>query len=245
MKTLAFACQKGGVAKTTTTTTTASLFAREGKRVVVIDLDPQQNATEILLPELPRKTILNVLQGETLKEVLCSSDFGSILPSDAFLSDSSIKALSDLQSIIKALNRGFDYCLIDCPPSLGKLTVSALTCSDYAVICTSALPAGYSATIATAETIQGIQKKGNKRLQISGILPTRVNLRTGVTRAYIDSLQTVAEGYNTVCFSPVRESVVMVESQMMNQPIYTYASKAPITQDYEKYFAELKERIKA
>lgn len=245
MKTLAFACQKGGVAKTTTTTTTAALFTREGKRVVIIDLDPQRNATEIALPDPPRYTVLDALQGMDPRSALQSSEFGFILASDAFLSDSSIKALSDLQSIIKALSRGFDYCLIDCPPSLGKLTVSALTCADYAVICTSALPAGYNATIATAETIQGIRERGNKGLQIAGILPTRVNLRTGVTRAYIDSLQGVAAGYNTVCFSPVRESVVMVESQIMNQPIYTYASKAPITQDYEKYFAELKERIKA
>ena len=186
-----------------------------------------------------------MLRGRDARNTLEPSEFGSILASDAFLSDGSIKALSDLADVIKAYSRGFDYCIIDCPPSLGKLTVSALTCSDYAVICTSALPAGYSATIATAETVKGIQKGRSSALQIAGILPTRVNMRTGVTRAYIDSLKTVAEGYNTVCFSPVRESVIMVESQMMNQPVFDYASKAPITQDYEKYFAELKERIKA
>ena len=245
MKTISFACQKGGVAKTTTATTTAALLTREGKKVVVIDLDPQRNATEIVLPEPPQHTILDVLRGRDARNTLEPSEFGFILASDAFLSDGSIKALSDLADVIKAYSRGFDYCIIDCPPSLGKLTVSALTCSDYAVICTSALPAGYSATIATAETVKGIQKGRSSALQIAGILPTRVNMRTGVTRAYIDSLKTVAEGYNTVCFSPVRESVIMVESQMMNQPVFDYASKAPITQDYEKYFAELKERIKA
>ena len=245
MKTLSFVCQKGGVAKTTTATTTAALLTREGKRVVIIDLDPQRNATEIALPDPPKHTILDVLQGSDAKQALQASEFGSVLASDAFLSDGSIKALSDLEAIVRAYKRGFDYCLIDCPPSLGRLTVSALTCADYAVICTSALPAGYSATIATAETIQGVQKGRGSKLQIAGILPTRVNMRTGVTRAYIDSLRSVAAGYNTVCFSPVRESVVMVESQMMNQPIFAYASKAPITQDYEKYFAELKERIRA
>lgn len=240
---LCFCCQKGGTGKSTTATTVAAALTKEGKSSVLIDIDQQCNGTSVMLPEPPRHTITEVLSGKiSALEAVQSSDFGSILPSAETLRDSSITTPDQLKRIVEALQERFDYVIFDCPPNLGKMTVAALLASNFAIICTTSSPFGYQAAIKTLETVEGVQAK-NPGLKVAGILPT-MTTRATLTKAYLDSLGTVAAGNKTILFSPVRQGVSVPESQLLHKSIFDYAPRSNQAADYSRFYQELKGRIK-
>ena len=242
-KTICFACRKGGVAKSTTATTTAAALAKEGNSVVLVDADPQANSTAVMLAVPPKHTVTEVLAGKiTPLQAVESSPFGSILPSGETLRESSITSPEQLKRVVDALHKQYDYVIIDSPPSLGKLTVAAMIACDVVIVCTTPQPMGYDASIATLQTVETVRNTKNHKLKTGGILPTMIT-RSTLSRAYLESLQTVADGHNTICFDPIRLSVSIQESQLLHEPIFSYAPKSNPAQDYARFYNQLKERL--
>ena len=226
-KIIAIANQKGGVAKTSSTIANASLVSQQ-KSCLVIDLDPQGNLTdglgvrEIVEDQLTAYNLLDARQDPNA--IILSTQWGiDLIPADIGLAqkESELTAAPDSHYILKEqLSKlvQYDYILIDCPPSLGRLTYSALTAADLVLIpvqCQYFSAKGYKQLLST---IQAVQLRSNPALRILGVLPTMSD-NTNISKGALASLSKV-EG--VVVFDSVPRSIKFTESQLAGTPIDRY-----------------------
>jgi chromosome partitioning protein len=191
VRVIAIANQKGGVGKTTTCVNLAASLAATKRRVLMIDLDPQGNATMgtgIAKSELERSSY-DVLMGQSsIAEALVPSPQGeyNVLPANQELAAAEVELLGldrrefKLRDALEACKANFDYVLIDCPPSLNMLTVNALCAADRVLIpmqCEYFALEGLSALV---DTIEKIRESANPKLEIHGILRTMFDPRNNL-----------------------------------------------------------------
>ena len=191
-RTIAIVNQKGGVGKTTTSVNLAASMANYGKRVLMVDMDAQGNATMgcgIDKNQL-EDTVLDVLTGDTdIGKVIqrCESAKFDVLPANADLTAAEVELLnvpgreSRLRYALARVKANYDYIIIDCPPALSMLTINALAASDGVIIpmqCEYYALEGLSALI---NTIQQINKSVNPALVVEGILRTMYDTRNSLT----------------------------------------------------------------
>ena len=246
---LSLANQKGGVGKTTTTINLGAAMAELGKRILLVDFDPQ-GALSVGLGINPMSidlTIYNLLLDKTVEpeQVVMKTQIPDveILPSNIDLSAAEIVLVSEVareQALKRALNllrNRYDYILIDCPPSLGLLTVNALTASDGVVI---PLECEYFALRGMAlllDTVDKVRDRLNPDLRLEGIIPTMFDGRTlhgrevleRVRSAFGDSL------YKTV----IRRTIRFAEAPVAGEPILTYATESKGASDYRSLAKEV------
>jgi chromosome partitioning protein len=189
MKIISVVNQKGGVGKTTTTWNTAACLSELGYKVLMIDFDPQSSLTicqGIEPDEITklRKSIYNVLMGSVdINETIIGLDNYYLVPSTIDLAAAEIELSSKigkeyvLLKNLKKIKFDFDYILIDCPPSLGNLTVNALAASDGAIIPMACEFLSYRGIKLLEDTLSQV-KEINSRLEVYGILPTMFDSRT-------------------------------------------------------------------
>jgi chromosome partitioning protein len=226
-KIIAIANQKGGVAKTTTTIVKASLISHQ-ESCLVVDLDSQANLTdglgvrEINDEQLTSYNLFNPRQKPD--SVIVSTQWGiDLIPSDIGLAQKEAELIAEPDShyILKEqLGKlvQYNYILIDCPPSLGRLTYSALTAADLILIpvqCQYFSTKGYKQLL---NTIQAVQMRSNPALRILGVLPTMFDT-TNISKGALISLSKVEE---VKVFEPVPKSVKFTESQLAGIPIDRY-----------------------
>lgn len=190
-KIIAFANQKGGVGKTTTCVNVASYMAAMGKKVLLIDMDPQGNATSGVGIEKTSstKTIYNVIDGDAIiDEVILSTDIPNLdfIPATVDLAGAEIDLvqLPNRENIIKnrlaRVRNKYDYIFIDCPPSLGLLTVNALTCCDSIVIPIQCEFYALEGLTQLMNTIKLVKKHLNSALDIEGVVLTMKDSRSNL-----------------------------------------------------------------
>jgi len=233
MKTVAVANQKGGCGKTTTTVNLATAFAVAGRRVLLIDLDPQAHAT-IGLGQDPESLDLTVYDvftdlGVTASMAAVKSNVEGldVLPSNILLSGIEFELASKegreyiLGNKLSDVNGTYDICLIDCSPSLSLLTLNALVASNEVIIPVQTHYYALEGLRQLLETIDIVKKRFNNNLDIRGILLTFVEPRTKLSRQVQRQMR---EFFGDLVFDTViHKDVRLAEAPSAHEPVFTYA----------------------
>jgi chromosome partitioning protein len=236
MRTVAVANQKGGCGKTTTTVNLATAFAVLGKRVLLIDLDPQAHATIGLGqdPEDLEQTVYNLFVDASVTASMVAVDSVverlAILPSNILLSgiEFELSMLEGreyvLSNRLSEVNGSYDMCLIDCSPSLSLLTLNALVASDEVIIPVQTHYYALEGLRQLLETIDIVKKRFNSNLEILGLLLTFVESRTKLSRQVQRQMR---EFFGDLVFDTViHKDVRLAEAPSAHEPVYTYAPKS-------------------
>jgi chromosome partitioning protein len=246
-KVYAFANQKGGVGKTTTAVNLAACLAEAGERALVIDLDPQANATSGLGMSANGSSSYDLLDGAPLAELVKPTAFENLflVPSKPELAGAAVE-LSRRDDgdryLAQALEHtdGFDFVLLDCPPSLGPLTVNALAAADRVIV---PVQAEYYALEGLAQLVQSInliKARLNPRLEIAGVLLTMAD---GRTRLSADVEAEVRRHFGELVFTAVvPRSVRVAEAPSHGLPVTHYDRRSRGAEAYWKVAMELVER---
>ncbi|HYH37559.1 MAG TPA: AAA family ATPase [Azospirillum sp.] len=225
--------QKGGVAKTTTCVNVAWLLGRAGRRVLLIDCDPQANATVHLgidphEQELAKATLTHALRSTTrpMREFVSPVSDGAfdLLPASISLAAADRELLRQpngtliLRAKIAQLAGHYDYVVLDCPPHLGELTVSVLNAADQLLIPTQTEMLSMMGIPQLFETIAGVRELVNPRLEVLGILPTMYSPRRLQDEQVMNELRELAAAESLRLFSPVRRAADYTKSVMAGKP---------------------------
>lgn len=235
---IAIANQKGGVAKTTTTISLGGLLAADAA-CLVVDLDPQGNLTVGLGVEVGDKqiTVYEVITEQAeITEAILKTKFGlDLLPADISLAKGETEILTKvgnfliLSEQLESIRSEYDYILIDCPPSLGLLTVNALSAADTVLIPVQCQFFALKGLAALLETISSIQKRLNPQLKILGVLPTMAE-KTVMTR---DVLASIKRRLKTIpILEPIPKSIKFAESNLAGEPIHLYTDDSKLINPY-------------
>ena len=245
--------QKGGVGKTTSTINLGAALAEYGRRVLLVDLDPQGALSAGLgVPHYElANTVHNLLVEPRvpISEVLIHTrvDGLDLVPSNIDLSAAEIQLVNEVgreQTLGRALRPvldDYDYVLIDCQPSLGLLTVNALACSDGVIIPTECEFFSLRGLALLTDTVDKVRDRLNPKLSISGILVTRFDTRTVNAR---EVMARVLERFDDLVFDTViTRTVRFPETSVAGEPITTWASKSTGAQAYRALAREVIDRF--
>ena len=247
-RTIAITNQKGGVGKSTTAINLAAGLGANDKRVLLVDIDPQGNATSGIGTEKNEieQCIYNVIiEGVDPRQVIRKTEFDnlSIMPATLNLAGAEIELVgafsreTKLKRAINSVKKDFDYVIIDCPPSLGLLTVNALTAADSLIIplqCEYYALEGLSQLIKTVDLIKGSL---NPPLVIDGVLLTMHDPRTNLSQQIIEEVRTYFPG--RVFESIIPRNVKLSEAPSHGVPIYQYNAKSKGAQSYMELTEEV------
>jgi chromosome partitioning protein len=244
--------QKGGVGKTTTTINLGAALAEQGRRVLLVDFDPQ-GALSVGLGIQPHdidNTVYNLLMERDVRaqDVLFRTPIADmdLLPSNIDLSGAEVQLVHEvgrefvLGGALKDVVPDYDYIMIDCQPSLGLLTINALACADSVLI---PLECEYFAMRGVAllmETIDKVQQRLNPRLQIDGLLGTMYDSRTLHTREVLGS---IVNGFGDKVFHTViNRTVRFPDATVAGEPITSFDSSSMGASSYRELAKEVLER---
>ena len=242
---LAVANQKGGVAKTTTVVNLAAALVATGERVLVVDLDAQACATFSLgldPEDLDAATANSLLRGEGAAPILRTPDGIDLLPAtiDLAAADHVLATQHGREYVVRDLltdlQESYDWILLDCSPSLGILTVAALTAADEVLIPLQCETLSHRGVGQLMETVADVQRLTNPGLRVAGLLPTLFDARTTHARAVLADL---ASRYNVRVFSPITRSVRFAEAPAAGRSILATAPSSRGAKDYRTLAAEL------
>lgn len=251
MDTLAILNQKGGSAKTTTAVNLAAALAEKKKKVLLIDIDSQGSSTLWLGFRNTEKGLFSVFTENTcLSSVICETFITglSVVPSSQWLFTvervlaSEVGAETILKKKLAAFEQSFDYILIDCPPTLGIMSLNALTAANKVIVPIETHIMAVQGLAQLLNTIQTVKDRLNPSLEIDGILPCRVNKRTRLSQDIVADLRERFKGqiYQTM----IRENVKLAEAPSFGKPITIYDSKSTGAEDYRSLASEVIKRSK-
>ena len=252
MKTICIFNQKGGVGKTTTNINLCAYLAMEGYKVLTIDIDPQGNTTSGLGLDKNNLdlSVYDVLISDTpIKDSIVRSDLVQnlfISPSTMELAGAEVELINrnNRENIIKdkldEIKDEYDYVFIDCPPSLGVLTINALTCADSVLIpiqCEFYALEGVSQLV---NTIQLVKKSLNKNLDIEGVVMTMFDYRTNLSNEVLKEVQKYFK--DKVYKTTISRNVRLAEAPSFGLPIMLYDEKCKGAEAYVKLTKEFLKR---
>jgi len=250
-KVISISNQKGGVAKTTTAVNLAACLGAKGLRVLLVDLDPQGGCAVCLGIDTSslQRTIYDVLinQTVTIDKVIMKTPFDfDLVPSNIDLAGAEVELKQVLaqESVLKRrlepILSNYDYVLVDTPPSLGLLTVNALTASRHVVIPIATEYMALRGLKMLLDTIDNVQAVTNPSLRILGILTTRYDTRTVHSREVSDYLHQFAEREGIRIFNPViRNSVRVTEAPGRSTPLVQLHPELDAAKAYQQVAEEV------
>lgn len=245
-KIIAVANQKGGVGKTTTTVNLSTILARRGKKVLLIDTDPQGNATSGLGVEKESELstydllITDVAAEDIIQETAIKNL--SISPSNMNLAGAEVQLVSmmsreqRMKEKLDVIKNDYDFILIDCPPSLGLITLNAFTASDSVLIPVQCEYYALEGLGQLLNTVELVRKHLNKRLYIEGALLTMYDIRTNLANQVVKEVKRFFQ--NRVYKTVIPRNVKVSEAPSYGMPITIYDPKSKGAKSYEKFTKE-------
>ena len=244
-KVIAFANQKGGVAKTTTTLNLAAAFAEQGHRVLCVDMDPQGNLTmsQGIDPDTLEQSMFDVLVHDlSIREVIRRREIdiacASIDLAGAEIAMSTkIGRERSLTKALLAVDDDYDWVFIDTPPSLGLLTVNALTAADQVIVPVQCEYLSMRGLLQLQNTLAMIRENLNPDVQIAGILPTMVDTRTLHAK---EALEILEENFGDRVFGArIRKTVRFAEAPVKGMSVLKYDPKGTAADAYRQLAKEV------
>ena len=248
-RTIAVANQKGGVAKTTTVASIGAALAERGQKVLLIDLDPQACLTFSLGldPEALQMSLHDVLLGRIGAglAVTPTEDGMDLLPATIDLAGTEAQLMTKtgrehtLRLALADIASNYTHVLMDCSPSLGVLTINALTASDEVLIPLQCETLSHRGVGQLLDTISDVQRLTNPSLRVLGVLPTLFDARTNHSRAV---LADIGQRYDlTVLDPPIAKSIRFAEAPAQGRSIFSTAANAKGAQAYRELADQLLE----
>jgi chromosome partitioning protein len=247
-KIIAISNHKGGVGKTTSTLNIGAALQRMGKKVLLIDLDPQANLTQSLGLMDHTPTIYEALRGEAQLdpiEVLPGLD---VVTSTLDLSGAEVELSSEpgkdyiLKELLEPLRSRYNYILIDSPPSLGLLTMNALAAAQEVYIPLQAHYLALQGMSKLQEIVEKVRKRLNKGLRIGGVFVTQYDQRKVLNR---NVAETIREHFPAETFrTAIRDNVALAEAPTQGVDVFRYAPKSTGAADYQALAKEIEKRNK-
>lgn len=240
---IAVSNQKGGVGKTTSTLNLGVALTQLGKKVLMIDLDPQASLTISigLEPENLEKTIYNALIDDVdIKKLILFNELLYFVPSTIDLSAAEMELVSEvgrefkLREALDPVRENFDYILIDCPPSLGLLTINALVACDVVIVPMAPEYLALRGFNLLEKTIAKV-KKLNKKLALMAILVTLYDSRTTHHKDVVEELRKSYPVFNSM----IKKSIKFPDAVLAGQPIMTYDQKFEGSISYQELAKEV------
>lgn len=252
-KMIAFSNQKGGVGKTTTCVNLAAYTARAGKRVLVVDMDPQGNASSALgfFERKDKKSVYEVLVGDieaagAVKkteteglDIITSS--GDLAGAELELAQVMIGRERVLDEKIEAVKEGYDFVFIDCPPSLGLLTVNSLAAADGVVVPIQCEYFALEGLSQMMNTIKLVKKFLRPAIEVEGVVITLYDGRAKLSKGVVGEIEKVFG--DKVYLTKIPRNVRLAEAPSYGKPVSDYDPKCAGAQAYEKLAEEFLRRI--
>jgi chromosome partitioning protein len=250
-KSVVFANQKGGVGKTTTAINLAAALAMRGRRTLLIDMDPQSNSSMSYLDiRMIERSLFDVLSDAhcTLAEVIVESNVQNLFvaPARIALAKLEAKLVGELDSHFRLKDRldrvrkDYQAIVIDCPPTLGLLTVNALVAATHLLVPIQSSYFALEGTDDLLETVEKVRARANPALKILGVLITMHDRRTAIARDIRNQIRTV---FGDLVFTTViSKSVRLEESPAYKEPIFTFAPESSGATEYYRLCEEVIDR---
>ena len=240
-KTIAVVNQKGGVGKTTSAVNLAAAVGMKGKKVLLVDIDPQGNATSglgINKKTLEKSSYDVIINGTAAKDVIIKTEFDgvSVLPASMNLAGAEIELVdsqkreSNLKKALALIKNDYDFIFLDCPPSLGLITLNGLCAADTVLIpiqCEYYALEGLSQLIST---VRQVKRLYNPMLEIEGVLLTMYDGRLNLTSQVVEELKRFFP--KKVYSTPIPRNVKLSEAPSYGQPVMYYDKRSKGTDAY-------------
>ena len=252
MKTITATNRKGGTAKTATCFVLGCGLIKRGYKVLFVDLDSQCNLTyDVMGDNTSKKNALTMLLKQTTaKDSIQHTETGfDIIPGTFTLSGADILLTGKnkeyrLKEVLAPVSKDYDFCIVDTPPQLSVLVVEALTASDGVIIPSESEIHSLQGLGLINSTIQEVRKHSNLNLHILGILLTRYNRRTTISKNMSEIIEDMSCKMGTELFKTrIRNCVAVTEAETMQTSLFDYAPRSNASKDYNSFIDEVLERL--
>lgn len=247
MKTISIMNHKGGTGKTTSSINIGAGLAIKGLRVLLLDIDSQANLTEGLGKGDPEISIYDSIRENKKLPILNISENLDLVPSSIDLLGAEMEIVSKIgreqiiDKLLKPVRSNYDYVIIDCPPSVGLLTINAMVASDTILLPLQGEYFAYKGVDRLLGIVQEVRENLNDKLEIGGVFITQINPNRILTKTIVEKL--TEDLQDKVFDTKIRINVALAEAQLQGQSIFDYAPESNGAKDYTMLVEEILSKL--